>query len=744
METKLGREFVNESSNEEQPHYIPSELVNRFSRIHGNTVYHCYLIELKQDFTYDVSPRDVVLAIRRELDPEVIRSMEFKMCINRGSLTVKFKYIGTINLGLNEVLLCRKFQIAVFGILFHYNLDKLMGILNELYLGDNPEMDYLLLPATFIHMRPLTIDWPSVTSVFSFKEGCTKHVSNVWTKDDVVCSCKLENSLVYTPHNGHFYIITDRMELDGNSLLSLRDGKAMTYKKYFEEKYGIHLSYENQQLYNGRHIFHVKNYRLKSRQAKERESTKASVELPPELCTIFMSPISVSTIYSFSFVPSIIDRLESLLLASNLKKMCKQNDIPTFKILEAITAKECQEQFHYESLETLGDSFLKYAVGQHLYLTYPFDPEGLLSTKKDKMISNAALCRLGRNSNLPGFIRSSPFDPKKWIIPGDRSRNVTLKEELASDMTRMYVSGNRKIKHKIIADVVEALIGAFLSKGGEKAALKFIDWIGIKVDFDIIPNKRLLSIEPERIVNVRYFESLLNYSFNDSSLLVEALTHGSYMLPETPCYQRLEFLGDCVLDFLVTEHLYNKHPGLSPGLLTDMRSASVNNDCYARSAIKAELHKHILHSSQKLEKDIVKATNSFEESSEPTFGWDTETYFPKVLADIIESLAGAILVDSGFNKEIVFKSIMPLLQPLVTPETLPVQPVRELQELCQKQYYKLEERLVSRSDGLTCVTVRVLANKKIYEKTCKAAKGDLAKKLACKEVLTSLKKINAV
>lgn len=139
-----------------------------------------------------------------------------------------------------------------------------------------------------------------------------------------------------------------------------------------------------------------------------------------------------------------------------------------------------------------------------------------------------------------GFIRNGPFEPNNWVIPGDKSGSVSLKEEFASSMTKIYVTGNRKIKSKVIADVVEALIGAFLSTGGEKAALKFMDWLGIKVNFDIIPNERHFNINPEKLVNVRFLESLLNYSFNDSSLLVEALTHGSYMLPEIPrCYQVL-------------------------------------------------------------------------------------------------------------------------------------------------------------------------------------------------------------
>lgn len=95
--------------------------------------------------------------------------------------------------------------------------------------------------------------------------------------------------------------------------------------------------------------------------------------------------------------------------------------------------------------------------------------------------------------------------------------------------------------------------------------------------------------------------------------------------------KRLEFLGDAVLDYLITIHLYYKFPGLSPGLLTDMRSAQVNNDCYARSSVKAGLQKHILHLSQHLHKHIRETVDSFGKlSSESTFGWETETCFPKV------------------------------------------------------------------------------------------------------------------
>jgi len=70
-------------------------------------------------------------------------------------------------------------------------------------------------------------------------------------------------------------------------------------------------------------------------------------------------------------------------------------------VLEAITTKSCKEAFHYESLETLGDSFLKYAASQELFKTYQNHHEGLLSVKREKIISNVALCKLGCSSGLP-------------------------------------------------------------------------------------------------------------------------------------------------------------------------------------------------------------------------------------------------------------------------------------------------------------------------------------------------------
>ena len=63
----------------------------------------------------------------------------------------------------------------------------------------------------------------------------------------------------------------------------------------------------------------------------------------------------------------------------------------------------------------------------------------------------------------------------------------------------------------------------------------------------------------------------------------------------TDCYQRLEFLGDAVLDYLITRHLFEDKRQHSPGTLTDLRSALVNNTIFATLAVKFEFHKYFLH-----------------------------------------------------------------------------------------------------------------------------------------------------
>ena len=95
-------------------------------------------------------------------------------------------------------------------------------------------------------------------------------------------------------------------------------------------------------------------------------------------------------------------------------------------------------------------------------------------------------------------------------------------------------------------------------------------------------------------------EKNLGYKFKKEELLQEALTHRSY-LNENPRWhvphnERLEFLGDAVLELIVTEGLFGKFPHEDEGKLTTLRAALVNYQMLAKLSVRIELEKNILMS----------------------------------------------------------------------------------------------------------------------------------------------------
>lgn len=125
-------------------------------------------------------------------------------------------------------------------------------------------------------------------------------------------------------------------------------------------------------------------------------------------------------------------------------------------------------------------------------------------------------------------------------------------------------------------------------------------------------------------------ESRIDYKFRNSLLLAEALTHPSMAYESRKPHfdnQRLEFLGDAVLQLIITEELYRRFPGLPEGLLTKLRSRLVSRGGLSALAAKINLGDYLL----------------LGKGEESTGGRKRSS----TLADAFEALIGAIYIDSG-------------------------------------------------------------------------------------------------
>ncbi|KAK6934490.1 Double-stranded RNA-binding domain [Dillenia turbinata] len=181
---------------------------------------------------------------------------------------------------------------------------------------------------------------------------------------------------------------------------------------------------------------------------------------------------------------------------------------------------------------------------------------------------------------------------------------------------------------------------------------------------------------------VRKVQKLLNYEFKNITLLKQALTHSSYT--DAVSYQRLEFIGDAVLNLALANYAYLAYPGLDPGDLSLIRAANVSTEKLARIAVKHNLYECLRRNCSSMDDKVnfnnFSCVKEFEllVQEELQDGQDDSLYgglikAPKVLADIVESVAAA-----------VFKGI---LEPIVMLDDLvrQPQPVTMLFEFCQKQ-----------------------------------------------------------
>ena len=124
----------------------------------------------------------------------------------------------------------------------------------------------------------------------------------------------------------------------------------------------------------------------------------------------------------------------------------------------------------------------------------------------------------------------------------------------------------------------------------------------------------------------RWLEQTLHYRFENAELFQQALTHRSATNQNN---ERLEFLGDAVLDFVASEVVYQTRPEATEGDLSKLRASLVKDESLAKLALELGLGEHLILGS----------------GEKKTGGHRRES----ILADALEAIFGAVFLDSGFD-----------------------------------------------------------------------------------------------
>ncbi|KAG9045153.1 hypothetical protein FS837_006952 [Tulasnella sp. UAMH 9824] len=436
----------------------------------------------------------------------------------------------------------------------------------------------------------------------------------------------------------------------------------------------------------------------------------------PELTKVY--PLSGSILRTGLACPSIMWRINDLLLSKELNALTFQNQINDSLLLQALTPNSALMEHNYQRLEFFGDSFLKHMSSIYVIVLDPEAQEEQLHLRRAGIVQNTTLQRAATTCGLPEYILSRAFASKHWTPPGYSNEarrqshgtgqgarefeaelptaagnspthseagaaecddsDIGMEQLLVSELTgeddrkASNLSQNDRsaqwLAPKRVADVVESVTGAAYLSGGDELGLMACKAIGLPIpnvsrwsDFArkvTIPSPN--EAYPIKQEHVDEIERTIGFKFSRPELLQLALTHKSATASHSETYERFEFLGDGVLDFLTVQYLYDKYPDLGPGKLTALKSSLVSLGPLSAICVESGLAKHLIYGSTDLGRRIeafesalgvarVAAEERAMQSDEPQKEYWNGLSTPKELSDLVEAILGALLMSEDFD-----------------------------------------------------------------------------------------------
>lgn len=258
------------------------------------------------------------------------------------------------------------------------------------------------------------------------------------------------------------------------------------------------------------------------------------------------------------------------------------------------------------------------------------------------------------------------------------------------------------LPNKSLADLVESLTSViYLSNNKD---LRYSQWFLNKID---VLNQKFLEINFEDnafhlhqninndslylMQKFSFFQRKIGYAFKNKGFLLQAFTHISFkdvitecadnkpqqnmmvfleklkqINPSEFCNERLEFLGDAVIDFFICDMLFSSNLKENPGGMSLKKTMIVNNKSLALVALNYDFDELLLIKNSAFSKGLDKVKSNLNEYFQnPQVFRKIEHQSFKMLADTFEAFVGALLIDSELNFMVVQKILKEMMEPLI-------------------------------------------------------------------------------
>ncbi|KAF3918042.1 hypothetical protein ABW21_db0204670 [Orbilia brochopaga] len=429
----------------------------------------------------------------------------------------------------------------------------------------------------------------------------------------------------------------------------------------------------NQPVLMSERVLHRLNFLDKPTEREMTQNTHAYIVPSP----FRISPLPAKFCTMGLLFPAVSHRLDAYLHAYDVCNLLNV-DLDLAVALEAITKDSDNTADHgeepankrrgmgnnYERLEFLGDCYLKLGTTITLFATNPDNDEFEYHVKRMCLVCNQNLFNRAKELELYKYIQSEGFSRRLWypMLTLIRGKGVGKGQ---SERTH-------KLSDKSVADVCEALIGAAYVSGGLDAAARMVTSLLKTEEHQInsfkdyyplyqLPDYQTAPVLASQQELADQIEQEMGYKFKYPRLLRSAFTHPSFPASweRIPCYERLEFLGDALIDMACVEDLWKRFPSKDPQWLTEHKMSMINNRFQGALCVKLGLHRHLraigVHINAAVQEYVQLITEARIASNDSVDYWIDVKAPPKVLPDILEAYVGALFVDSKFDYGVVTK-----------------------------------------------------------------------------------------